>query len=144
MNFSIKSKVEKYSKDILNDKENDMNILKIQRNFVYYESPQSTIDFKDRFDIGKIIGQGAYASVREAFDKKNNQKVAIKIYQKEKLKEGQRLRGIRREVSILILLRNIRGIGRLIDLVETRNHINLIMEFCEGKDIYRCIKSKEK
>jgi len=54
------------------------------------------------------------------------------------------LRGIRREVSILILLRNVKGIGRLIDLVETRNHINLIMEFCEGRDIYRCIKSKEK
>jgi len=70
--------------------------------------------------------------------------VAIKIYQKEKLKEGQRLRGIRREVSIIILSRNVRGIGRLIDLVETRNHINLIMEYCEGRDICRCIKSKEK
>jgi len=35
-----------------------------------------------------VIGQGAYASVREAFDRKNSRKVAIKIYQKEKLREG--------------------------------------------------------
>lgn len=33
-------------------------------------------------------------------------------------------------------LKGLECVGGLLDLVETRNHINIIMEFCEGKDIY--------
>jgi len=89
-----------------------------------------------------VIGQGAYAQVREAYDNNNNKKVAIKIYKKEKLREGQRLKGIRREVCILVLLKQIEHVGGMIDLVETRNHINIIMEYCEGRDIYSNMKMK--
>jgi len=39
-------------------------------------------------------------------------------------------------VSILVLLKKINEVGGIIDLVETRNHINIIMEYCEGRDIY--------
>ena len=62
--------------------------------------------------------------------------MAIKIYKKERLREGQRLRGIRREVAILVLLKKIEKVGAILDLVETRNHINIIMEYCDGKDLY--------
>jgi hypothetical protein len=31
------------------------------RDFSYFESTQSTLDFKNRFNIGKVIGEGAYA-----------------------------------------------------------------------------------
>jgi len=80
--------------------------------------------------------------VREAYDNQLQKTIAIKIYKKEKLKEGQRLRGIRREVSILVLLKKVENVGGIIDLVETRNHINIIMEFCEGRDIYSNMKLK--
>jgi serine/threonine protein kinase len=36
--------------------------------------------------VGKQIGEGAYASVRVAIYKPNNKKVAIKIYEKKKIK----------------------------------------------------------
>lgn len=32
--------------------------------------------------------------------------------------------------------------GGIIDLVETRNHINIIMEYCPGRDIYSNMKMK--
>ena len=39
-----------------------------------------TADFKRQYTVGKVIGEGAYASVRVAFHKAHNCKVAIKIY----------------------------------------------------------------
>lgn len=66
--------------------------------------------------------------------------MAIKIYQKEKLKEGSRLKGVQREIQIMVLLRNVDGVGKLLDLVETKNHVNLVMEYCDGHDIYTNIK----
>ena len=60
MNFNLIGK-QKYQKDVLNDRENDIEILKVMRDFSYFESTQSTLDFKNRFNIGKVIGEGAYA-----------------------------------------------------------------------------------
>ena len=60
MNFGLCQK-SKYTKDILNDRENEIEILKFMRDFTYFHNTQSTLDFKSRFNIGKIIGQGAYA-----------------------------------------------------------------------------------
>jgi len=36
--------------------------------------------------VGKIVGEGAYASVRVAVHKPTNRKVAIKVYEKGKLR----------------------------------------------------------
>lgn len=41
----------------------------------------------DDYVIGKQIGQGAYATVFIGLHKKTNKKVALKIYEKEKMKE---------------------------------------------------------
>lgn len=39
------------------------------------------------YAIGKQIGQGAYAAVKLAINKKSNEQVAIKVYDKYKLME---------------------------------------------------------
>lgn len=39
----------------------------------------------DNYQLGKVIGQGAYAAVRLVLDKRNNGKYAMKIYDKVKL-----------------------------------------------------------
>lgn len=39
-----------------------------------------TTEFKKNYLVGKIIGEGAYASVRVAIYKPNDKKIAIKIY----------------------------------------------------------------
>lgn len=45
-----------------------------------------TAEFKKNYLVGKVIGEGAYASVRVAIFKPENKKIAIKIYEKSKLK----------------------------------------------------------
>ena len=54
--------------------------------------PEEVIIFSDNHNlddyiIGKQIGQGAYALVFLGMCQKNNTKVALKIYQKEKMKD---------------------------------------------------------
>jgi serine/threonine protein kinase len=73
-----------------------------------------------------VIGEGAYASVRIAIYKSLNKKVAIKIYEKEKLREAQKKKSVRREIMILQHLDH-ENIVQLYDVVETNNHLNLIM-----------------
>lgn len=38
------------------------------------------MEFKKNYLVGKIIGEGAYASVRVAIYKPLNKKIAIKVY----------------------------------------------------------------
>jgi len=55
-----------------------------------------TAKFKKDYIIGKIIGEGAYASVRVAVFKPTNQKIAIKAYEKSKIREPARKKTVRR------------------------------------------------
>lgn len=41
----------------------------------------------DDYIIGKQIGQGAYATVHIGMHKRTGKKIALKIYEKEKMKE---------------------------------------------------------
>ena len=63
-----------------------------------------------------------------------NKKIAIKVYEKDKIKELQRKKSIRREIKILQLL-NHPNIVKIHDVVETNNHLNIIMEYLSGPSL---------
>ena len=44
------------------------------------EKEDLTAEFKKEYTVGKIVGEGAYASVRVATHKGLGKKVAIKVY----------------------------------------------------------------
>ena len=93
------------------------------------ESPSDlTATFKRNYLVGKVVGEGAYAIVRVAIYKPDNKKVAIKIYEKTKIKEIQRKKSVRREIRILQLLEHP-NIVRIYDVVETNHHLNIVMEY---------------
>lgn len=60
-----------------------------------------TAKFKKDYIIGKVIGEGAYASVRVAIYRPTNQKIAIKAYEKSKIREAARKKTVRRQIKIL-------------------------------------------
>jgi MAP/microtubule affinity-regulating kinase len=45
-----------------------------------------TTEFKKNYLVGKVVGEGAYATVRIAIYKPKQLKVALKIYEKTKIK----------------------------------------------------------
>lgn len=55
-----------------------------------------TTKFKNNYLVGKVIGEGAYATVRVAIYKPKQLKVALKIYEKSKIKDIQRKKSVRR------------------------------------------------
>lgn len=72
----------------------------------------------ENYIIGKQIGQGAYALVYMGIKKDTQEKVALKIYQKEKIKDLQRKKSIRREIKIMKRI-NHPFIVKLYDVIET-------------------------
>lgn len=90
--------------------------------------------------VGKVVGEGAYASVRVAIHRLTNKKVAIKVYEKSKIKEVQRKKAVRREIKIMQILKHP-NIVHIIDVVETNNHLNISMEYLSGMSLGGYLKS---
>jgi serine/threonine protein kinase len=72
--------------------------------------------------IGHQIGQGAYAVVKNGVNKKTGQRVAIKIYEKYKLLDQHRKKGVMREISLLRRCDNPHII-KLIDVIDTAKQV---------------------
>ena len=49
---------------------------------------------KEKYQIGKVIGQGAYAVVRICYHRENQKKFAIKIYEKAKLNDNMKRKAV--------------------------------------------------
>jgi MAP/microtubule affinity-regulating kinase len=101
-----------------------------------------TAEFKKDYTVGKVVGEGAYASVRVAMFKPLNKKVAIKIYEKFKLREPQRKKSVRREIRILQMLDHP-NVVKILDVVETNNHLNIIMEYLDGISLNTYLQTQQ-
>ena len=53
------------------------------------------------FKLETILGSGSFAMVRLGLDKNTKEKYAIKIYEKIKLNDSQKMNNVKREISIL-------------------------------------------
>jgi serine/threonine protein kinase len=105
------------------------------------EDADLTIRFKRDYMVGKVIGEGAYASVRVAVYKPENRKIAIKAYEKSKIREPQRKKTVRREIKILQMVTHP-NIVQLFDVVETNNHVNIVMEYLPGISLGTSLKQQ--
>lgn len=115
----------------------DENLVKVEPN----ANTDKTAAFRDQFVVGKQIGEGAYGSVRIALYTSMNKRIAIKVYEKKKIREPQRRKSVRREIKILQQIAH-RNIVQIFDVYETNNHINLIMEYVPGVCLSSYLKSQ--
>lgn len=89
----------------------------------------------------RILGTGSYAEVRLAIRKKDNEKVAVKIIDKENLSQKE-LRGLSKEVSILQSLRH-KNVVKLHDWYEEPEVMYVVMEFVGGGELFEMILQKD-
>jgi serine/threonine protein kinase len=96
------------------------------------------------FDPTKLLGKGAFGSVYKAHDEsKNNLEVACKMIPAAKLLESDEQYNLfMREVEVL---RQIKGnhIVQLIDVKRTPNNLYIFIDYCDGGDLEKQIKSKK-
>ena len=95
----------------------------------------------DSYEMGKILGQGAYAVVRVCTHLNEKIKYAIKSYDKYKLKEPHRRKNIRREIEIMKMLDHP-NIVKMREAVKSHKHVHIVQEYFPGFSLGNYLKSR--
>ncbi len=99
---------------------------------------------KGPYLIGETIGEGAFAKVKVATHIHTNEKVAIKILDKTKFfKDEEDINRVQKEISILKKLKH-KNIIQLYEIMESKKNLYIVMEYCEGKELFDYIVKKKK
>ncbi|XP_018413296.1 PREDICTED: serine/threonine-protein kinase DCLK3 [Nanorana parkeri] len=93
-------------------------------------------DIQINYEIGRTIGDGNFAVVKECRHRKTNEEYAMKIIDKAKLLGKEDI--VKNEVSIIKMLSHP-NIVKLIDDFETENDIYLVLEYIKGGDLFDAI-----
>ena len=89
------------------------------------------------------IGKGTFSKVSLGTHLLTNQTVAIKIMQKDKIKDKVDMERINREIYILKLTSHP-NISQMYEIVSTKNNFYLVMEYINGGDLFDYIYNENK
>ena len=93
--------------------------------------------------ILKTIGSGTFSTVKLGLHLPTHQKVAIKILDKNRIKDENDIKRISREIHILSKLYHP-NIAQLYETIWSDRHIYIIMEYVEGNHLFNYINSLRK
>jgi hypothetical protein len=105
-------------------------------------APSSTA-VMDMYMVGKVVGVGSYGKVRAAWHRLTGAKVAIKTYDKAKLKDPAHWKRVNSEIKITEQVSHPR-IARMYEAVETPKRMHLIMECLDGGNLCSYVKQKRR
>ncbi|KAI3447847.1 hypothetical protein Pfo_004512 [Paulownia fortunei] len=88
-----------------------------------------------KYELGKLLGCGAFAKVYHARDLRTGQSVAIKSINKQRILKGNLAAHIKREIFIMRRLRHPH-IVRLHEVLATKTKIYFVMEFAKGGELF--------
>ncbi|KAL0389059.1 UNVERIFIED_CONTAM: CBL-interacting serine/threonine-protein kinase [Sesamum calycinum] len=90
----------------------------------------------NKYEIGKLLGCGAFAKVYHARNVATGQSVAVKVINKSRLSNNANLMAnIKREISIMSRLSHPH-IVRLFEVLATKRKIYFILEFVKGGELF--------
>ncbi|XP_041788969.1 serine/threonine-protein kinase DCLK2 isoform X2 [Chelmon rostratus] len=101
--------------------------------------PASTI--LEKYKVGKVIGDGNFAVVKECVERSTGKEFALKIIDKAKCSGKEHL--IENEVAVLRKVKHP-NIIMLIEEVDTSSELYLVMELVKGGDLFDAITSSAK
>ena len=124
---NIYEQIEKNNNNYFKDYKKEINILK---------------NDISQFQIKEIIGEGMFGKVKLAIHLLTNEKVAIKIFDKGKIKSKKEKEYIDREIAILKKLNHYNTI-KLYNIIQNDEFIFLIQEYISGKELLHYIENTE-
>ncbi|GCB70061.1 hypothetical protein scyTo_0001186 [Scyliorhinus torazame] len=95
----------------------------------------------DKYKIGKVIGDGNFAVVKECVERSSGKEYALKIIDKAKCSGKEHL--IENEVAVLRRVKHP-NIIMLVEEVDTPTELYLVMELVKGGDLFDAITSSTK
>eukprot|EP00794_Sanderia_malayensis_P003693 gene3693-4211_t len=113
-----------------------------RRNQGDYKQEKKPIEnIKELFEIGKKLGDGNFAVVRECVHRVTHEKFALKMIDRSKMKGKEKM--LDNEIEIMKRC-NHQNIVKLLDDYHGRTEIYLIMELVSGGDLFDAISSAVK
>jgi len=89
----------------------------------------------EKYEMGRLLGCGAFAKVYHARDARTGQSVAVKVVSKRRVETTHLESQIKREVSIMGRLRHPHII-RLLEVLASKSKIYFVMEFAKGGELF--------
>lgn len=90
----------------------------------------------NRYELGRLLGQGTFAKVYYARNLKTGQSVAIKVIDKEKVVKVGLKDQIKREISVMKLARHP-NVLQLYEVMATKSKIYFVMEYAKGGELFK-------
>eukprot|EP01024_Parvocaulis_polyphysoides_P028208 TRINITY_DN25509_c1_g2_i2.p1 TRINITY_DN25509_c1_g2~~TRINITY_DN25509_c1_g2_i2.p1 ORF type:complete len:481 (+),score=100.05 TRINITY_DN25509_c1_g2_i2:147-1589(+) len=103
------------------------------------KKPEGSPSLEDKYDLGKVLGKGAFGVVRVAVDKSSGERHACKTISKAKLVVKEDVDDVAREVAIMNHVAGMANIVRLHDTFEDKHFVHIVMELCEGGELFDSI-----
>lgn len=88
-----------------------------------------------KYEVGRTIGEGTFAKVKFAQNSETGESVAMKILDKETILKHKMVDQIKREISIMKLVRHP-YVVRLHEVLASRTKIFIILEFVTGGELF--------
>lgn len=98
------------------------------------EALHGTVERIGNYILGKTMGEGAFAKVKEAVHSLTGARVAMKIVNKSKIKDPYVQENFRREGELLRRL-NHRHVVSLYEIIDNDKFYCLVMEIAEGGEV---------
>ncbi|KAM9359013.1 serine/threonine-protein kinase DCLK1b isoform 4-T4 [Symphorus nematophorus] len=105
------------------------------------EYPSVPATIAERYKVGRTLGDGNFAVVRECVERSTGREYALKIISKDKCRGKEHM--IQSEVSILRRVKHP-NIVLLIEEMDTHSELYLVMELVKGGDLFDAITSSNK
>ena len=128
----------------------------------YYNHPFFVNNPKSNYELGKRIGENGYATIYEAIEKKNNEKIAIKIFDKNNIRaefmqinlkyptEEEMefyIKSFYNEVNHMKIIEGInkdnKNAVKLYDYINNKDEFIIVMELCDGNLLNYILQNKE-
>ncbi|KAI9079552.1 hypothetical protein K1719_038456 [Acacia pycnantha] len=88
-----------------------------------------------KYEMGRTIGEGAFAKVKFARNSETGEPVAIKILEKEKVLKHKMAEQIGREIATMKLIKHP-NVVRLYEVMGSRTKIYIVLEFVTGGELF--------
>ncbi|XVE80775.1 hypothetical protein DITRI_Ditri15bG0007400 [Diplodiscus trichospermus] len=97
-----------------------------------------------RYELGRILGQGTFAKVQYARNLESGRSVAIKIIDKEKVMKVGMIDQIKQEIAVMRLVRHP-NVAELYEVMASKTKIYFVMEYAKGGELFgKVVKGKLK
>ncbi|XP_051118367.1 calcium-dependent protein kinase 24-like [Andrographis paniculata] len=108
---------------------------KLRSSFNVLKNPYQN-DISERYELGKEMGRGEFGVTYRCRDRETGESAACKKISKSKLKTYVDMEDVRREVEIMKRLPKHPNIVAYKDAYEDKDAIYLIMELCQGGELF--------